>query len=205
LQDLKELVSRIVDLGDHERRAIIAIAGPPGSGKSSLSEKACSALPPGSAQVVPMDGFHYDNAILDQLGLRNRKGAPETFDFDGFETTLKRLRHNAGGVAVPVFDRPIDLSRASARLITPETRYILVEGNYLLLGEAPWSGLRPLFDLSIFIDVPRPELERRLVQRWLDLGHAETAARAWVENSDMKNVDLVLGSRQRPDFTWHFE
>jgi pantothenate kinase len=205
LQQLNELVSRIVELGDHERRAIIAIAGPPGSGKSFLSERTCKLLPPGSAQVVPMDGFHYDNAILDELGLRNRKGAPETFDFDGFETNLKRIRHDTNGVAVPVFDRPIDLSRASARLIRPETRYILVEGNYLLLGEAPWSGLRPLFDFSIFIDVPRAELELRLVKRWLDLGHSEASARAWVENNDMKNVDLVLASRQRPDFTWHFD
>jgi pantothenate kinase len=80
-----------------------------------------------------------------------------------------------------------------------------VEGNYLLLGEAPWSGLRPLFDFSIFIDVPRAELELRLVKRWLDLGHSEASARAWVENNDMKNVDLVLASRQRPDFTWHFD
>jgi len=152
-----------------------------------------------------MDGFHYDNAVLDELGLRHRKGAPETFDLAGFETTLERIRNDDGQVAVPVFDRPADLSRASARMISPQTRYVLVEGNYLLLDQAPWSGLSSLFDLSVLIDVPRAELERRLIQRWLDLGRSEASARAWVASSDMKNVDLVLHSGQKPDFVWRPE
>ena len=38
-------------------------------------------LPEDSAAVVPMDGFHYDDAVLTAKGLRQRKGAPETFDY----------------------------------------------------------------------------------------------------------------------------
>lgn len=202
LDQLERLVSRIGAAGSGGRRALIAIAGPPGAGKSLLSQRLCRMLPSGSAEVLPMDGFHYDNAVLDQLGLRHRKGAPETFDFDGFEATLERVRDSRLPVAVPVFDRDIDLARAGGRLIGAATRHVLVEGNYLLLDRAPWSRLRPLFDLTIFIEVPRAELERRLVRRWLDLGRDAAAARAWVEQSDMNNVDLVAASRLAADLVW---
>ena len=62
-----------------------------------------------------MDGFHYDNAVLDQLGLRHRKGAPPTFDFDSFELTLRRVRDSEATVVVPIFDGSLDLSRAGER------------------------------------------------------------------------------------------
>jgi pantothenate kinase len=202
VRDLKSIARSITDKGTDHGRVIVAVAGAPGSGKSYLSEEICAILPKASAQIVPMDGFHYDDAVLYELGLRNRKGAPETFDFEGFEATLKRLRLGRERVAVPVFDRSIELSRAGGRLIDPATRYVLVEGNYLLFDHPLWSRLKSLFDLSIFIDVPIEDLRQRLMARWLDLGHTEDAARAWVEGNDMKNVALVLASRLEADILW---
>ncbi|TPL49576.1 hypothetical protein [Mesorhizobium sp. B2-4-6] len=93
---------------------------------------------------------------------------------------------------MPTFDRPLDLSRAGARLIAPATRYVVVEGNYLLLGRAPWSGLARLFDLTVFPTAPRAELERRLLKRWTDLSYPDEYAAAKVRGNDMPNVDLVL-------------
>ena len=49
------------------RRAIIAVAGPPGAGKSTITQELVGLLPAGSAAVVPMDGFHYDDAVLDAI------------------------------------------------------------------------------------------------------------------------------------------
>lgn len=144
-----------------------------------------------------MDGFHYDNAVLNQLGLRARKGAPETFDYAGFAASLERIRAHEPQVAIPLFDRPMDLARACAALIEAETKYVVVEGNYLLLDEAPWIGLAGLFDLTIFLDVERAELERRLLKRWADLGRPDNQARHWVATNDMPNVDRVL-RRSRP-------
>jgi pantothenate kinase len=119
-------------------RYIVALAGPPGAGKSTLAA-AVVALVPG-ARVVPMDGFHYDDAVLEARGLRSRKGAPETFDVAGFAHLLGRLR--AGGeVAIPVFDRSMELSRAAADVVTDADRVLVVEGNWLLLDEGAWSGL----------------------------------------------------------------
>lgn len=146
-----------------------------------------------------MDGFHYDNAVLDALGLRARKGAPETFDYGGFANTLCRVRSREPEIAIPIFDRPADLARAGAALIRQTTRYVVVEGNYLLLDEEPWSGLKPLFDLTIFLEVSRTELERRLLQRWANLGYPEDKARHWVTSNDLPNVDRVLARRRSAD------
>ena len=176
-------------------RYLVAIAGPPGAGKSTLSEYLVEHLPAASATVLPMDGFHYDNQILDQLGLRSRKGAPETFDFAGFRATLERIRRRDSRVAVPVFDREADLARAGARLIDDGVKFIVVEGNYLLLDEDPWRELKQYFDHTIFVDVPREELQARLMDRWLQLGYSQERAQHWVETNDMPNVDRVLSHR----------
>ena len=180
-------------------RFVVAIAGAPGAGKSTIAAQVAGLLPQGSAIVVPMDGFHYDDAVLDQRGLRHRKGAPETFDFRGFEHLLRRIRAREEEIAIAVFDRERELSRAAAAIIEPAVRFVLVEGNYLLLDEAPWRGLAPLFDFSIFLDVPREELERRLHQRWADHGRPADEARAWVASNDMPNVDRVRGRRRLAD------
>ncbi len=180
-------------------RLIVAIAGPPGAGKSSLAEALLPLLPPGSAAIVPMDGFHYDNAVLDSLGLRHRKGAPETFDFDGFRHVLERLRKADATVSVPFFDRAADLARAGALLVGPDVRFVIVEGNYLLLDESPWYGLAPLFDHTVFLDVARGELAHRLVRRWVDQGMDERAARERAFANDMPNAERVLAAQRHAD------
>ena len=132
-------------------------------------------------------------------GLRQRKGAPETFDFEGYEALLTRLRIADRDVAVPVFDRSMELSRAAAAIVPRDVKFVLTEGNYLLLDEEPWSRLAPLFDFTIFLDVPREELERRLIQRWLDHGRTPEDGRNWVNSNDLPNVDRVLSRRRKAD------
>jgi pantothenate kinase len=185
-------------LGGRER-IIVAIAGAPASGKSTLAAKLARVLPEGTAAVVPMDGFHFDDAVLIARGQRQRKGAPETFDFAGFKVLLSRLREREPDVAIPVFDRTIELSRAGGAIVSADTRIILVEGNYLLLDEAPWSQLEPLFDFSIFVDVSREDLERRLLQRWDEHGKTPEEARAWIASNDMPNIERVLSRRRVAD------
>ncbi|WP_186418830.1 nucleoside triphosphate hydrolase [Bosea sp. CS1GBMeth4] len=199
---VEDLAARIVARARGLRRIVVALAGPPGAGKSTLGERLLAALPAGEAALVPMDGFHFDNAVLDAMRLRDRKGAPETFDCAGLAATLKRIRAGEAPVAVPVFDREADLARAGAAMVPAEARYVLVEGNYLLLDRAPWSGLAPLFDLTVFLDVPMAELERRLLARWADLGRGEQAARAWVEGNDLPNARLVIAGSRRADIMW---
>ena len=197
MSEIASIAATIFKRAAGAERFIVAIAGPPGSGKSTLAANLHEVLP--ESAVVPMDGFHFDDAVLDQRGLRQRKGAPETFDFAGFDTLLQRIRSREREIAIPVFDRSMELSRAGAAIIGPEVRFILVEGNYLLLEEPPWSGLAQRFDFTVFVDVPRFELERRLLERWRDHGRPDDEARAWVAGNDMPNVDRVLAKRRKAD------
>ncbi len=184
-------------------RLIVAIAGPPGAGKSILSDYLCQVINKGSETpsiVVPMDGFHLDDAILDQRGLRSRKGAPPTFDCAGLMALLKRLRQAEEEVFIPVFDRSLELSRAAAAAVRPEHRILLVEGNYLLLDQEPWSQLAPLFDMTIYLDVSFAELERRLIDRWLGFGFNDAMAHARALGNDIPNAELVVAKSRHADF-----
>lgn len=199
MSEIAHVAATLFKRAHHAQRFVVGIAGPPGSGKSTLSAALLGVLPEGTAAVVPMDGFHYDNAVLEERGLSARKGAPETFDFAGFEILLKRLRASEPDVAIPVFDRSIELSRAAAAIVGSDVKFILVEGNYLLLDEAPWQRLEPLFDFTIFVDAPREELERRLVERWREHGRSDDDARNWIDSNDMPNIDRVLAARRKAD------
>lgn len=181
-------------------RQVMAIVGAPGAGKSTLVDRLAESL--GSAvAVLPMDGFHFDDALLHQMGRRPWKGAPDTFDVGGLRSTLARLRDpEEGAVAVPVFDRDLEISRGSARLIDPQARLILVEGNYLLLNAAPWPSLRPMFDLTIRIEVPEAELRRRLTRRWEGYGLTDEQIAFKLDANDLPNGRVVMQQGVAPDF-----
>lgn len=187
-----------------EGRIVAAIAGAPGSGKSTLAEKLVGlieAKAPGAAAVLPMDGYHYDDMLLDRLGRRARKGAPDTFDVGGYRHMLQRLRDNEEeSVAVPVFDRDIEIARAGARLIPGSARIIVTEGNYLLLRDAPWSALRPLFDVTVFVDVPEETLRERLGARWRGYRLTPEQVRAKLEDNDLPNARLVMTGSVEADY-----
>lgn len=179
-------------------RLLVALAGPPGSGKSTAAAALVAALGAG-ARVVPMDGFHLDDAILDARGLRARKGAPETFDASGFLHNLARLRHDPE-VAIPIFDRSLELSRAAADVVGPGDRILIIEGNYLLLRESPWDRVAGLVDLTVWLDVPLDELDRRLCARWAFHGKTAQEARAWIDGNDMPNIRRTIAGSRPADF-----
>ena len=169
-------------------RRIVAVAGPPGAGKSTLA----AALVAGrsDAALVEMDGFHLDNPVLEARGLMARKGAPETFDADGFVAAVARLR--AGGeVVLPAFDRGRDLAVAGARVVPEAARILVVEGNYLLLDRAPWDALLPMFDLTVSVDPGEEVIRDRLIARWRGHGLDEAAALARAEGNDLPNAALI--------------
>jgi pantothenate kinase len=201
--DLVGLAARIA-ARTVEGRLIAAMAGAPGSGKSTLADKLVGKLngkQPGLAMVLPMDGYHYDDLYLVPAGLRPRKGAPHTFDVGGLYHTLKRLRaRDEAEVAVPVFDRKIEIARAGARLIPSSVGVIVVEGNWLLLDQAPWDRLQALFDLTVMVDVAEPILRSRLRGRWERHGLAEAEIIAKLEENDLPNGRLVRDASVAPDF-----
>ncbi|MBP7000898.1 nucleoside/nucleotide kinase family protein [Amaricoccus sp.] len=203
---------RVVDLaglaealaaGQGAGRRIVGVAGAPGSGKSTFAEALAAALEARgvAAAVLPMDGFHFDDMVLNARGHRPRKGAPHTFDVDGLAALLGRLAADDGReVAVPVFDRAIEIARAGARIIGPEVRLVVVEGNYLLLDDPAWARLRDAFDATVFLDVPEPALETRLQARWTGYALTPDEIVAKLEGNDLPNARLVARSSAPADF-----
>ncbi|MCB6179624.1 nucleoside triphosphate hydrolase [Rhodobacter sp. Har01] len=184
------LVKLIQARADGPGRFLVALAGPPASGKSTLAQRLARDLAPG-ARVVPMDGFHYDDAVLNARGLRARKGSPPTFDSMGFLHLIRRLKVE-DEVAIPIFDRAMELSRAAADVVTADDRILIVEGNYLLLDQTPWRDLPTLFDLTVYLEVPEAELVRRLTERWRQHGKDDQAAKDWIASNDLPNALTVI-------------
>lgn len=197
-----ELVAELLARG-RDGRHVTAVAGPPGAGKSTIADalaERLNAVEPGSAAVFPMDGYHFDDAILNARGWRDRKGAPHTFDVGGFARMLMRLRENAEEeIAVPVFDRGIEIARNAARFIPQGVRHLIVEGNYLFLDAPGWEALWPLYDTTVFLDVPMEEITRRLEARWTDL--KGEALRVKMEENDLPNAQLVVTQSRAAEFT----
>ncbi|GAA5125189.1 nucleoside/nucleotide kinase family protein [Haloechinothrix salitolerans] len=192
------LVDRAARLARDGHRAIIGICGAPGAGKSTLANAVSDVLGK-RAIVVGMDGFHLAQAELERLGRAERKGAPDTFDADGYVHLIRRLRANAGTVYAPLFRRDIEEPIANAVAVPPETPLVITEGNYLLLDEPPWGELRALFDEVWFIAPDESDRMRRLVERHRAYGRSADAALARAHGSDQANAEVVLATASRAD------
>ena len=200
---IDDIVGEVLNRAGNARRFLIAIAGPPGAGKSTMADKVASGLKAKgeSAAVLPMDGFHMDNAILIERGLLARKGIPETFDVRGFLDIVRAVRPADQEVLVPVFDRSRELAIASARPIDPQDRFIIIEGNYLLFTQGKWAELDGIFDYTIMLAPPMEVLEERLWDRWRGYKLTEEEASAKVYGNDLPNGRLILENRRPADIT----
>lgn len=199
------LVPHILEMESAARgqRIAVGLAGGPGVGKSTLAAELVAmlnAVRPGSAALVPMDGFHIKHATLEAMGEVDYKGAPHTFEGAEFVSFLHHLKHATTPVSGPGYSRKIEDTIDDAFTVQPEARILIVEGNYLLLTQGPWAGVKSLLDYAVFLSVPRDLVEARLLKRHAAEGlFSQERNRAHIARNDLPNYDLVEASRERAD------
>jgi len=181
-------------------RYLLGLAGPPGAGKSTLAARLAAAAGRRAA-VVPLDGFHLADAELARLGRLGRKGAPDTFDADGYIALLRRLRQAEPGVTVyaPAFGRQIEQPIAGSIPVPAAVRLVITEGNYLLFDEPPWTRVRGLLDEVWWVDLEAARRRQRLVARHVKWGKTPAAAARFVTECDEANARAVAAGRDRAD------
>lgn len=190
-------------------RVILGIAGPPGSGKSTLARAVVALLaevePPVTAVHVPQDGFHLPNAQLDRVGLRDRKGTPETFNAGAFAHLLRSLRTSPDADAVaPDYDRTIHDPVPGRIAVPASARVIIADGLYVAHDEGEWARVRQSLDVVWWLDVPWRLARERLIARHMEGGRAPDDAAAWADRVDAMTTALVASGRERADavLTW---
>lgn len=195
----EELITAAKALRVPGERRILGITGAPGSGKSTLGTVLAEAL--GSAAVlVSLDGFHLANVELDRLGRHARKGAADTFDAAGYTNLLARLRSRTDPIVYAAwFDRSLEESIACAIPVPAEVELIITEGNYLLVDDEAWSGVREQLDACWFVDPGEETRLERLIARHMHFGRSADEARERSLGSDQTNAELILSTRERAD------
>ncbi|WP_423919062.1 nucleoside/nucleotide kinase family protein [Candidatus Poriferisodalis sp.] len=183
------------------RRCVVGITGPPGAGKSTLATYLAQSISP-APPVVPMDGFHLAQDIIEQNGLVGRKGSPETFDAWGFVKLVQRIARPADDSVVyaPRYDHNVGEPIAGAIPIFPTDGLVIVEGNYLLLASQPWAQLSDLLKLCGYVELDDAIRRWRLIDRHVQFGKAPQAAKSFVHSSDEKNAELVETTKPRASF-----
>lgn len=182
-----------------QRRMIVFLAAPPGTGKSTLVafwEYLASRetdLP--AIQALPMDGFHHYNNFLAENNLKKFKGAPQTFDVHKLCQALHELYKPV--CYWPKYDRNLHDPIENAILV--EAPLVIVEGNWLLLNQPEWQSLRAFCDVSIFISASQEMLSERLINRKMRGGLTREQATAFFHTTDGPNVLNVLENSQSAD------
>lgn len=196
---LHELIQRSSGSGGP---ALLGLVGPPGAGKSYAACRVAETLTTAGvcAAVLPMDGFHLSNRQLEDLGRGSRKGAPDTFDVAGLVALLRRVAEDPGEpVYCPDYDRELHEPVAARIRIGSGTRVVVVEGNYLLLDDGPWAGVREWLDAIWYLDAPAQLREQRLVDRHIAGGQSEAGAKEWAQRVDGANAELIAATRSSAD------
>jgi len=194
-----EALERARELAVRPGRTLLGLAGPPGAGKSTLAARIAEALGPERAVVVPMDGYHLAQAVLERLGRAGRKGAPDTFDAAGFVALLRRLRAAEETVWAPEYRRDLRHGVTGAVEVRPQVPLVVVEGNYLLLEEHGFAPVRGLLDEAWYCALAEEVRLERLVARHVATGKEPGFARRWALGPDESNARLVAATRHRAD------
>lgn len=203
---VEELVARVTARLHAENRLVVAVAGVPGAGKSTLVEHMHSALAQlgVTSSTLPQDGYHYYRHELarfaDPQEAFRRRGAPYTFNAAKFVESVGKLR-GGGPVVAPLFDHSTKDPQEGAIVIGPDVRVVFVEGNYVGLTDEPWCGLAAVVDELWVVETEATLLRQRLIRRHVESGVSATVEEATerADGLDWQNAVYVMEHTREPD------
>lgn len=148
-------------------KAVIAIAGGTGSGKTTIARRIVEALPH-HVTLVPHDAYYRDNRHLTyEQRCQLNYDHPDAFDNDLFIEHVQMLK---AGQAVerPVYNFATHLRDEATVRLEPH-QIIIVEG-FMVLETA---ALRNLYDLKVFVDTDADvRILRRIVRDMRERGRS---------------------------------
>ena len=182
--------------GDNPR-ILIGIVGKPGAGKSTLVDTIKIQFPSDEVSIISQDGYHLSNEILNDIGARDRKGAPDTFDQKRFIKLLQQVKSASEDVLFPIFHREIEASIEDEGVVPSTARVVVVEGNYLLSTEFGWDEVAELLDHSFYIEIDDEIRLQRLIERHVRYGKSVKEAKDWAMGTDEVNAKFIESARDR--------
>jgi pantothenate kinase len=205
------LASYLLDRLTPQARLLVAVAGPPGNGKTAfgtiLAETINATTDVEIATCLGLDGWHFPNAYLDshfaehncgRVLLSSIKGAPETYDVRAAYQCLKRIRNNEK-VSFPTYSRKLHNPVPDAGVVEHHHHIVLAEGNYWLLNKEPWKDFQALFDVTIFLTATAQRLVTGLRNRHLRGAKSNKVVEEHIQNVDLPNIELVLSNSVKAD------
>jgi type I pantothenate kinase len=183
---------------------VIGIAGSVAVGKSTFARilQALLARWPDHPKVdlVTTDGFLHPNNVLEERGIMNRKGFPESYDTRRLVQFLRELKSGVATVAAPVYSHVVYdiIDGESVQVSQPDI--VIIEGlNVLQVGKPSDTAtefVSDYFDFSIYIDADEAHIEQWYVQRFMKLRetvfqHPSSFFRHYADLSTDEAVDVA--------------
>ena len=202
IEDFFDDISSI--LASNSERTLIGIVGKPGAGKSTVVDAVIKKFPTPEVAIIPMDGYHLSNETLIEMGARDRKGAPDTFDALRFTDLLNQVKSKPKAeIRFPIFHREIEASVENEGVVLPSARVVITEGNYLFSTDHNWSGVFPLLDHTYYINIAEEIRIARLIARHHAYGKSIEDAEIWARGSDEANARFIERTSDRASRAIH--